>query len=535
MRWKFARKVLLAAAAVLLSAALALGADGSVTLLSMNDIHGHIYPENGEGGLAKAATIVQAIREKDPGNTFFLQIGDVNEGPLFFYFHGKAEMRGLSLLGTDAGTLGNHEFDLGEDVLFETVSYARFPIVVSNLRLRDGTPAPFPTHVIRESANGLTVGFFGLVTPELGSMTMGSGHFRAGQDLASEAERMVSLLQEKKCDIIVLLSHCGADVDREIARSVKGIHAILGGHSHTLMEQGEFVEEPGGWVTLIGQAGSYARYVGIMELTLEDGAVDRESSMWRVEKLGKEISEDLRVAWLIEPFREQLNERLSEPLAPQPEDLDARRDTLRRGEAALGSFIADAFRWKTGSDVAFVAGGSIRGDRIYPAGSASYATITNMMPFGGSLWKGSLSGRDLLEVLETSASGYEAPGDGYDSSMRVPTGGFLQVSGIRFTMDPRRQPLLIDNNSVIRRAGTRVIRAEVLQPDGTWGPIQPDRQYSVATTDWTAGGGDKHAAVKRNGASFKSTEQMYLEAVAEYIRFLKEMRSQVDGRIKILE
>ncbi len=76
-------------------------------------------------------------------------------------------------------------------------------MIVSNLRLRDGTPPPSPTHVIRESANGLTVGFFGLITPGLGSMTMGSGHFRAGQDLASEAERMVSLLPGEKCDIIV--------------------------------------------------------------------------------------------------------------------------------------------------------------------------------------------------------------------------------------------------------------------------------------------------------------------------------------------
>ncbi|MDD3516427.1 MAG: hypothetical protein PHD35_11895, partial [Synergistaceae bacterium] len=135
---KILRKSILAFLAVLVLAAAAFASGGRVTLLSLNDIHGHIYPEDGEGGLAKAATVIEAVRGENPGNTFLFEIGDVNEGPLFFYFHGHAEMRGLSLLGTDGGTLGNHEFDLGEDVLFETVSRARFPIVVSNLRYRDG-------------------------------------------------------------------------------------------------------------------------------------------------------------------------------------------------------------------------------------------------------------------------------------------------------------------------------------------------------------------------------------------------------------
>ena len=531
---KILRKSILAFLAVLVLAAAAFASGGRVTLLSLNDIHGHIYPEDGEGGLAKAATVIEAVRGENPGNTFLFEIGDVNEGPLFFYFHGHAEMRGLSLLGTDGGTLGNHEFDLGEDVLFETVSRARFPIVVSNLRYRDGRPAPFPTHGIKKTADGLTLGFFGLVTPELGAMTSGRGNFRAGQDLPSEAERMVNLLRREGCDAIVLLSHCGLDVDRMIARSVAGISAILGGHSHTLMEREEFVEGPRGWVTVIGQAGSYARYLGRMDLVLSEGMADREGTSWRAIPLGKDIPEDPRVALLIDPFRERLKEKLDIPLAPQPEDFDARRETLRTGEAPLGNFLADAFRWKAGADVAFLAGGSIRGDRIYPAGSATYATLTNMMPFGGSLWKGSLSGSDLLLVLETSASGYALGEENYDAAMRVPTGGFLQVSGLRFSIDPGRQPLLIDNNGIVRTRGSRLVKAEVRQPDGSWAPVDPKRIYTVATTDWTAGGGDKHYVLKKNGSAFSSMEQMYLEAAADYIRFLKEMGGKAEGRITIL-
>ncbi len=163
-------------------------------------------------------------------------------------------------------------------------------------------------------------------------MTSGRGNFRAGQDLPSEAERMVNLLRREGCDAIVLLSHCGLDVDRMIARSVAGISAILGGHSHTLMEREEFVEGPGGWVTVIGQAGSYARYLGRMDIVLSEGMADREGTSWRAIPLEKDIPEDPRVALLIEPFRERLKEKLDIPLAPQPEDFDARRETLRTGK-----------------------------------------------------------------------------------------------------------------------------------------------------------------------------------------------------------
>ena len=505
-------------------------ADGRLVLLSLNDIHGRIYSVDGTGGFAKAATAIDALREQNPGNTFFLEIGDVNEGPLFFYFHGNAEMRGLSMLKTDVGTIGNHEFDLGEDVLFEARSYARFPIVVSNLRRKDGTPAPFLQHLIKDAANGMKVGFFGLLTAELGAMTGGSGSFRAGQDLPSEAERMVNLLTREGCDAIILLSHCGLDVDREIARSTKGITAILGGHSHTLMERGEFVKGPDGWMTLIGQAGSYARHLGVMTLDVREKEAAL-SSEWRVQPLSKEIPEDPAVLFLLEPFRKRLDAQLGAPLASQPADMDARRDILRRGETPLGNFLADAFRWKAKSQVAFLAGGSIRGDQVYPAGSVSYATLTNMMPFGGSLYKGTLTGADLLQVLETSASAYEAEGDGYDTAFRTPRGGFLQVSGIRFVIDPRKQPRLIDNNGVVRTEGSRVSKAEILQPDGTWTPLKPDEVYTVSTTDWTAGGGDKYSVLKKNASAFSSMEQMYLESTAEYIRFRGEMNAKPEGRI----
>ena len=526
-------KAFSATLALLLLVSASFAADGRLTLLSLNDIHGRIYSEKDAGGLAKAATLVEKLRATDPGNVFLVQAGDVNEGPLFFYFHGKPEMTGLNALGTDVGTLGNHEFDLGKEIFFEATGYAEFPIVVSNLRFKDGTPAPFPEYVIKTAANGMKVAFFGLVTPALAYTTKGSDDFRAGQDLPAEAERMVNILSSKeKPDIVVLLSHCGIEADRLIAKNTAGIHAIVGGHSHTLMEKGEFVEGPNGWVTLIGQAGSYARHLGVMELAFKDGAVSKESS-WRVEALDANVPEDERVAALLEPFRKELAERLSVPLANQPKDMDARKDFIRSSETNLGNFIADAFRWKSGAQIAVMNGGGIRGDQLYPAGAVSYATITNMMPFGNTLSKGKISGKELLQLMETSASALIGEKDEYDANMRTPTGGFLQVSGIRVVFDTKKQPLLIDNNAVVRKEGERVVKLEILQEDGSWAPVDPAKEYTIATTDWTSGGGDKYAVLKNNG-SFVSLEQFILESTAEYIRFLGEMKAEVDGRITVL-
>lgn len=530
---RYVGKGILALLALFMLVPATFAADGKLTLLSLNDIHGRIYSEKDAGGLAKAATVVEKLRATDPGNVFFVQVGDIDEGPLFFYFHGKAEMTGLNAMKADVGTLGNHEFDLGKEAFFEATGYAEFPIVVSNLRFKDGTPAPFPEYAIKTAANGMKVAFFGLVTPALAYTTKGSDDFRAGQDLPAEAERMVNILSAKeKPDVIVLLSHCGIEADRLIAKNTAGIHAIVGGHSHTLMEEGEFVEGPNGWGTLIGQAGSYARHLGVMELALKDGAVSKDSS-WRVEALDANVPENETVASLLEPFRKELAERLSTPLANQPEDMDSRKDFIRSSETNLGNFIADAFRWKSGAQVAVMNGGGIRGDQLYPAGTVSYATITNMMPFGNTLCMGKISGKELLQLMETSGSALIGEKDEYDANMRTPTGGFLQISGIRVVFDTKKQPLLIDNNAVIRKEGERVVKLEALQQDGSWAPVDPAKEYTIATTDWTSGGGDKYTVLKNNG-SFISLEQFILESTAEYIRFLGEMKAEVDGRITIL-
>ena len=113
-------------------------------------MHGHIFPYevsvkiDGEkqkvevGGISRFATMVAQEELANPGNLFVTNMGDINEGPLFYFFHGGAETTGLNQAGVEIATLGNHEFDLGEEILLEAMSKANYPFVVSNLTPKEG-------------------------------------------------------------------------------------------------------------------------------------------------------------------------------------------------------------------------------------------------------------------------------------------------------------------------------------------------------------------------------------------------------------
>ena len=529
-----------------LSVAWAGGASsGTVTLLSINDMHSHIFPytisvetKDGKkdvdvGGLARAATLVREEKAKDPGNVLALSIGDVDEGPLFYFYHGEVELRGLSLAGFDAGTLGNHEFDLGENVLRDALAWARFPIVVSNLRPRDpDRKTPWATSAVFTMKNGLKVGLFGLVPPELAMVTSGSGAFKAEQDLTAVADRMVRVLKAKGCDVIVAMSHAGLYADRALAASTAGVHAIVGGHSHDLMTKPEIVEGPGGWKTIIGQAGSMCRYLGVMTVRVKDGALDAANSGWIVRELTKDVPQDFKVSLIIDPYREELEKKLGVPLGPM-DQADVRKVVVRGAESAVGNFVADAFRWRGNTQIGIQNGGSIRGDRVIPAGSASYKTMVELMPYGNSLFRMTLSGKDIREAMETSASALIGTGDPYDGRLRTPTGGFQQLSGLRITIDLRLPPALIDNDGVTKQPGRRVTSILVEDKPGVWVPLDDDKRYTVTTSTWVAGGGDKMTVFKKNAQDLKDLYILDAEAVAEYLRFKGGMKPALEGRITI--
>jgi 5'-nucleotidase/UDP-sugar diphosphatase len=286
---------------------------------------------------------------------------------------------------------------------------------------------------------------------------------------------------------------------------------------------------------MVSHGGSMGRYIGIATVAVKNGKLDEGNSSWKARELTSDIPMDKRVAWLINPFQEKLDEKLGEPIGIMTQDADATKAAVRGKEAPLGNFIADSLRWNGQTQIGLMNGGSIRGDKVYPAGEISYKTLYEMLPYGNTLVRIDLTGEQIRDILEVSASALIREGDGYDGNLRTPTGGFLQVSGLKVSYDLKKKPALINNDGDLLENGDRVVEVMVENDDGTWAPLNPGTVYSVTTTDWLAPGGDKYYVFKMAAPTAYSMQVGDVESLSQYIRHLGEIKLQSEERITILQ
>ena len=513
-----------------IAASAAWGRDGTVDILAFNDTHSQLLPASTEiygikidvGGFAAAARAVGAEKARTP-NLLVVLTGDITYGPMYRYFGGEPEYRMFSEMGVDAATLGNHEFDYGTDGLAALAAFSSFPILESNLEfLAPDLQGVFPSTFIKES-NGLKVGFFGLITPGLASSSSPGDKVRVERDLVSVAREMVAQLRRQGADVVIALTHIGVEEDLTLARKVSGIHAILGGHSHTLIPLKTAVRGPGGWETLIGQAGSHTRYAGRLTLKLRNGRTDVAGSSWHTMLLIPDtaVPDDPLVAKIdatARDFSARLDDDLEKPVGEFLTPADATERLTRGGECPLGNFIADAYRWSLKTDIGLINGGGIRGDRVYPAGPVSYRTLMEIHPYANTLTRVYLTGEQLWTLAEIGASSLEAKNELYDETVRVSSGGFLHYSGMKVEIDLAGPPMKIDYDNRPVSAGGRV-RSLLVENAGNWAPPDPEKLYSIATIKWTADGGDK--TIVMNEAALKEpTEIVDFNSLADYIRHL---------------
>jgi len=260
-----------------------------ITILHTNDTHSQIDPilENdktyaGKGGVARRATLVKRVRKENP-NTLMIDAGDVCQGtPYFNFYKGEVEYKAMSLIGYDAGTIGNHEFDNGVESLAKAYSFANFDIVSTNYDVRGSAlESKVKTHVVKE-VGGLRVGLFGMgIRPE-GLIT--PDNFKPLQylDPVRMARGVTKLLREQEhCTLVLGMSHLGYypnpqrdEVgDTQVAAQVEGIDFIASGHTHTFMPAPVLQKNPAGKDTIIFQVGRSGIYVGRIDFTVSSGKV----------------------------------------------------------------------------------------------------------------------------------------------------------------------------------------------------------------------------------------------------------------------
>jgi 5'-nucleotidase len=266
---------------------------GRVTLLHTNDMHSHIEPFgpgngqlSGQGGMARRAALVKQLR-KDNANVLLLDAGDVFQGtPYFNQFKGRLEYKLMSMMGYDAATLGNHDFDNGVEGLLAAMEEATFPFVNCNFDMK-GAPAlakRVQPWLVRDLP-GIRVGITGVCLPFSGLVSPKNHAGVLWMDPVACLKPVVKHLREvEKVDLVVLLSHLGYDMkgegldDLTLPRLVPGLDAIIGGHSHTFLDQPTRIQQSSG-ETLIFQVGIGGAVLGRMDFAVKHGRLLASSGM----------------------------------------------------------------------------------------------------------------------------------------------------------------------------------------------------------------------------------------------------------------
>lgn len=482
----------------------------AVVILHTNDFHGYLVPtvdanKNSMAGAAREASIINMVRSafgKD--HVLLVDAGDAIQGATIAnMFQGKDVIQVYNAMGYDVATLGNHEWDYGQQVLKDRIAEAKFDYVNANVT---GVNLGWKSNVIKNVA-GINIGLFGVVTSDLPVIVAPSSLTGVGvEDPIAAAQSQIVDLKAQGAQYIVALSHCGyenggAPLDPAIAAGAPGINLIIGGHSHTVLKTAAVVGK-----TMITQTGTAGAYVGkeVIDFTTYHGKVIRQNVAYELVPTVTSVPENLAVKAIIDRYNNQLTDKLSVVIGKALVTLDGERADVRTKETNLGNYVADWMRTSTGADIAFEDGGSIRVS--VPAGDVTVGNIYNVLPFDNIMEVLEIKGSTLRAALENSVSDYPAQ-----------KGAFAQISGFSFTFDPSKPK------------GSRV--ASIMK-DGK--PMDMDAVYKLCVQDYTALGGDGYTMLV--GAKVLSrTSEWNRDGLVNYIKVNPEMTATVEGRITIVK
>ncbi|CAM8666240.1 UshA 5'-nucleotidase/2',3'-cyclic phosphodiesterase and related esterases [Comamonadaceae bacterium] len=471
----------------------------AITILHTNDHHGRFWKNrDGEYGMAARKTVVDQIRKEVAtagGYSLLLDGGDVNTGvPESDLQDAVPDFRGMNLLGYDAMAVGNHEFDKPPVVLQMQRDLATFPMLSANI-YRDGKRMFEPYKVF--NLGGVRVAVMGLTTEDTQKMVhpdnIRNVEFR---NVQTEAAKVVPELRGK-ADVVIAATHMGhyengmhgtqAAGDVELARAVKGLDMIVGGHTQNpaCMKAENVVDrayvpgseckpdrQNGTWVV---QAHEWGKYVGRADFIYKNGEfrlvkyalipinlkkpVKTADGKTSLVTYTPEIAESPEMLQLLKPFQDFGQQKLMVEVGSSDSRLEGDRAVVRNQPAALAVMIGRSMMEKTKADFAVVNAGGVR-DSL-PAGKITYKDVLTVHPFGNTIAVVDLSGKEVMDYL------------GAIAKISKGSGGFPQFAGIR---------LVIDANVVVQAT----VAGKAIDPNG---------KYRVALNNFVAAGGDGYPKV----------------------------------------
>lgn len=473
----------------------------NLTLFHINDTHTAFMPEPATwrddhapaGGIVALASHLEEQR-RGAAASLLLDAGDFMTGnPV-----GEIEVDGvpgggwidmLNLLGIDAGTIGNHDFDQGRDNARRLAARAAWPIMALDLRDERGELVFAQEPVIFERG-GLRVGVIGVTCSELFEVT--ADVRVAGlrlDDQRAVIRRWIAEL-DPKTDLLVLLTHDGLDVDQELARDLagSGLDVIVGGHSHSRTREPRLV---GG--ILVVQAGSHAKNLGRLDLRVADDRIVAYDGRL-VEVLAEGRRADAALEALAESYAARVDAAFGQVIGRLARDW--RRDG--RGESNVGSWICDRLREAAGADVALLNSGTLRRDFL--AGPVTLLDVHSLVPFNNTLETFRIDGAGLRGIVLANARTAEVGGE-----------GILQVSGLRYAY------AWADSTP------------EVLDLTVGGEPLDPARVYTVACPDFVVQKARIYMDMDPPASSYAG--MTITDAIADAVRKAGVIDATTDGRI----
>jgi len=509
-RREFLRSIGVGTAAAGLHAGAAAGEQSEtdrVTLLHDTHFHGRFGEPDDPENIANYFGLMADVAESA---TNPLKVGngdDLASSVLSSVFEGEHMVSAFNAGGLRYDTYGNHDFDMGPEVLRQRVADSETTWLSANVIdertdevfAREEGARRFEVAEVGDVGVGLT----GLITEEAPEVTsMGENATVLESEVA--LREVVPEMRDAGADAVVVLSHLTGVRAEQVAGEVTGVDAIVGDHAAQVLEEPRVVDD-----TILSFVGDEFEFLGELALDVGDGAVeDFEFTLHEtaaaVEASGFEASAP--VGEVMDDYNARLDEELNVVIGESTVPLDARREVVRRRESNLGNFIADVMRDRVDADVALMNGGGIRTDTLYDPGEITKRRIVDILPFPNNVVEIEVSGETLRAALENGVSQIEEL-----------AGRFPQVSGMRYAYDP--------TNAV----GQRIVRA-------TSGleRIDEDATFTLATNDFISGGGDGYEMLADAPTLLSSDSGPLLSnLVAEVIERRGTISPETGSRISI--
>ncbi|MBO4484040.1 MAG: bifunctional metallophosphatase/5'-nucleotidase [Lachnospiraceae bacterium] len=371
-----------------------------LTILHSNDLHGDFLPKETDGketgGLSRLSGYVSKIRSEKE-NVIYAIAGDMFRGSIIdSEFQGLSTIDLMNNLNPDVATIGNHEVDYGFAHLLFLEKCAKFPIVNANLFITMNNSRVFTPYINLE-VGGMKIMFIGILTEEVLASTKNEkiiGTFIDLESAAKEVGIICDNYRTVRTDMTILLTHVGYENDRKLAELLDpdwGVNMIIGGHSHTFMEQADVVNG-----IPIVQAGTGTGVIGRFDIQYDTEKKSIEDWKWRLVPINEDTApKDTIMEELVDSYRTETDRKYKRVVTRWARKLT---HPCREQETEMGNLYADLMAWEASYDVMMFGSGSIRKKELGPV--IEYQDMVENTPFDDTLHMVEVTGAQMRRIFQ---------------------------------------------------------------------------------------------------------------------------------------